>query len=153
VLQSAKVLLADGEVKEVGVDFFQFGYDDSILHHREIIVLEAVFALESKPIDEIERTMAANLAWRAEKHPSEPSCGSVFKKIEGIGAGRLIDEAGLKGHRIGGAQVSSKHANFIVNLGGATASDVYGLIKLVQQRVEEKSGYRLEIEIRLVGEF
>ena len=97
----------------------------------------------------------ANLAWRRAKQPlltEFPSCGSVFKKIEGVGAGRLIDQAGLKGPRIGGAEVSPKHANFIVNTGNATAADVLELIKYVQEEVKRKSGYTLETEITVIGE-
>ena len=99
--------------------------------------------------------MDENLAWRRAKQPlleEYPSCGSVFKKIEGVGAGRLIEQAGLKGKRAGGAEVSRKHANFIVNTGSARASDVLRLIKLVQDEVKRKSGYSLETEITVVGE-
>ncbi|HEY4482419.1 MAG TPA: UDP-N-acetylenolpyruvoylglucosamine reductase, partial [Candidatus Brocadiaceae bacterium] len=78
--------------------------------------------------------------------------GSVFKKIEGVGAGRLIDQSGLKGARIGGAEVSTKHANFIVNTGNASAADVLRLIKHVQEEVKRKLGYELEPEITVIGE-
>jgi len=100
--------------------------------------------------------MAANLAWRRERHPpleTEPSAGSIFKKIDGIGAGRLIDQCGLKGTRIGDAEVSPRHANIIVNRGQATAAQVRALIAYVQQVVEARTGYHLEPEIRFVGEF
>ena len=97
-----------------------------------------------------------NLSWRGGKHPwleYHPSIGSIFKKIEGVGAGRLIDQVGLKGHRLGGAQISHIHANIFVNLGGATAADVLALIRLAQERVLEGTGYRIETEIGLVGDF
>jgi UDP-N-acetylmuramate dehydrogenase len=100
--------------------------------------------------------MAANLEWRGARHPpldTEPSAGSIFKKIQGVGAGRLIDEAGLKGLRIGGAEVSPRHANIIVNRGGATAADVRALIAHVQEVVERETGHELEPEIAFVGEF
>src|SRR5690606_33498656 len=100
VLQSAKVMLKDNSIKEVGVDFFEFGYDDSLLHHQEIIVLEATFNLTPKPKAEILKQADENLKWRRERQPQledSPSCGSVFKKIENVGAGRLIDQVGLKG--------------------------------------------------------
>lgn len=156
VLESAEILDEDGEIKTVGKDFFQFGYDTSVLHAREIFVTEATFLLSPKDKGQIDTQMRENLSWREEKQPQLrdfPSCGSVFKKIEGVGAGRLIDEAGLKGHTIGGAQISPKHANYIVNLGGATASDVRALVALAQETVASKLGYRLEPEIRFVGEF
>ena len=100
--------------------------------------------------------MQENLGWRGQRHPwleHHPSVGSIFKKIDGAGAGRLIDQCGLKGHRIGNAQISHLHANIIVNLGGATAADVRALVAFAQQRVEEKFGQRLETEIGLIGEF
>jgi UDP-N-acetylmuramate dehydrogenase len=155
VLDSAKILNDKDEVLAVDPNFFQFGYDDSILHHQEVIVLEVTFQLTPKSSEEIQRQMDANQAWRNEKQPQLDefaSCGSVFKKIEGVGAGRLIDQAGLKGTRIGQAEISEKHANYIVNLGGASAKDVLDLIKLAQEKVREKTGYQIEPEIRVVGE-
>ena len=156
VLQSATVMMMDGSVRQVGVDFFEFGYDDSILHHQEIIVLEATFALTPKSKEVIMHQAEENLAWRRARQPQLeefPSCGSVFKKIEAVGAGRLIDQVGLKGKRIGGAKISEKHANFLVNTGNATAADVVNLATLAQQTVKSQLGYELEMEIRLVGEF
>jgi UDP-N-acetylmuramate dehydrogenase len=102
------------------------------------------------------RVAEENLQWRRERHPpldAEPSAGSIFKKIEGIGAGRLIDECGLKGARIGGAMVTRRHANIFINAGGATAADVRALIAHCQEVVETRTGHRLEVEISLVGEF
>jgi UDP-N-acetylmuramate dehydrogenase len=100
--------------------------------------------------------MEANLEWRRERHPpldTEPSAGSIFQKIEGIGAGRLIDGCGMKGTRIGGAEITHRHANIMINRGGATARDVRQLIALVQKTVERETGYRLEVEIGFVGDF
>lgn len=137
-------------------DFFRFGYDDSILRHQPLVVLDATFALEPKPRREIEHQIAENLAWRRAKQPQLdefPSCGSVFKKIEGVGAGRLISQAGLQGTTVGQIQVSPKHANYLVNLGGGTATDVRRLIELIQKTVQEQTGYELEPEIRFVGEW
>ena len=97
-----------------------------------------------------------NLAWRDRRHPDlwlYPCAGSIFKKIEGIGAGRLVDECGLKGHVHGAAQIFHKHANIIVNLGGATAAEVRRLIDLSRSTVLKETGYDLEPEIRFVGEF
>ena len=82
-----------------------------------------------------------------------PSAGSIFQKLDGVGAGRLVDQAGLKGHRLGGAQISPLHANIIVNRGSATARDVRELIALAQRTVEEQTGHRLRPEIGFVGEF
>ena len=100
--------------------------------------------------------MDANLRWRAERHPpldTEPSVGSIFKKIEGIGAGRLIDECGLKGMRIGGAMITHRHANIFVNVDKARAADVCALIDLARDTVKRETGYRLETEIDFIGEF
>lgn len=133
----------------------QFGYDDSVFHHRPLIALAATFELEPAPRDGIERQIADNLAWREAHQPQLvdfASCGSVFKKIAGVGAGRLIDQCGLKGFTIGRAQVSSQHANYIVNLGGASSADVEAVIAHVQQVVTEKTGYTLEPEIGIIGE-
>ncbi len=156
VLDSAKVLMPDNSTRVVGTDFFQFGYDDSILHHQEVIVLEATFNLITKPKAEIVHQAQENLKWRRERQPQLedfPSCGSVFKKIEGVGAGRLIDQVGLKGKQVGGAKISEKHANFLVNTGQATAADVMALAILAQEKVKAETGYQLEMEIGLVGEF
>ena len=156
VLESAELLTAEGERTTVGVDYFAFGYDDSILHHRPDVVLSATFKLERGDEARMREVMAANLQWRHERHPpldTEPSAGSIFQKIEGIGAGRLIDGCGLKGARIGGAEVTTRHANIVVNRGGATARDVRHLIAYVQATVARETGYRLRPEIGFVGEF
>jgi len=150
------LVLEGGDEKTVSREYFQFGYDDSILHHKDVIVLEMAFKLFPKDKRLIQEQIDANLKWRQKKQPqlSEfPSCGSVFKKIEGIGAGRLIEKAGLKGVKIGGAQVSEKHANYLVNLGNATAEDVRALIRFIQERVQKETGHLLEPEIGFIGEF
>lgn len=156
IVKSAEIIDRAGQRRTVDREFFQFGYDDSILHHEEIVVLDVTFELSEKPEAAIRAQAEANLAWRIARQPQIdefPSCGSVFKKIEGVGAGRLIDQAGLKGHQIGGIQISPKHANFLVNLGGGTASDVLDLAHLAQEKVRQETGYELEMEIGLVGEF
>jgi UDP-N-acetylmuramate dehydrogenase len=119
-------------------------------------VLEVTFVLEPKDENEIQKQIEENLKWRQDKQPSlekHPSCGSVFKKIDGVGAGRLIEQTGLKGYSIGDIQVSEKHANFLVNNGEGRAADVLLLVKLIQEKVKEKTGYQLETEISLIGEF
>ncbi|MES1211757.1 MAG: UDP-N-acetylmuramate dehydrogenase, partial [Acidobacteriota bacterium] len=156
VTESAAILTEEGERRAVDVGYFQFGYDDSILHHRRDIVLSATFRLAPAAPETMRRIVEENLAWRRQRHPpldTEPSAGSIFKKIEGIGAGRLIDECGLKGHRIGGAMVTERHANILINREGATAADVRALIAHIQEVVAARTGYRLEPEIAFVGEF
>ena len=152
VLESADLFTEDGERKTVGVDYFEFGYDESVLHHRDDVVLSATFKLEPTPLDELRRVMRDNLEWRDDRHPDlwlYPCAGSIFQKIEGIGAGRLIDECGLKGHTNGGAGIFHKHANIIVNFGGATAAEVRALIDLIQNTVSREKGYDLVPEIAL----
>jgi len=156
VTRGAEILTAEGERREVDVSWFEFGYDTSVLHHRPDVVLAATFQLAPEAPERMRRVVAENLQWRRERHPpldTEPSAGSIFKKIEGIGAGRLIDQCGLKGTRIGGAMITQRHANIFINTGGATAADVRALIARCQEVVETETGYRLEVEISLVGEF
>ena len=156
VLESAEILTEEGERTTVDVDYFDFGYDQSVLHDRDDVVLSATFRLTPSPVDELRRVMRENLEWRDDRHPDlwlYPCAGSIFQKIEGIGAGRLIDECGLKGHVHGGAGIFHKHANIIVNIGGATADDVRTLIDLAQTTVRDELGYELEQEIGFIGEF
>lgn len=157
VFERCEILSEENERKTVGPDYVQFGYDDTVFHHRRDIVLTVTFRLTPGDPDVMNRILHENLAWRGARHPwlqIHPSAGSIFKKIEGVGAGRLIDQAGLKGHRHGGAQISPMHANIIVNRAGtATAKDVRELIAIAQTAVEEKFGQRLETEIGMIGEF
>lgn len=157
VFRSAEILTEEGERKTADRAYMRFGYDTSVLHHRRDIVLAVTFQLDrSRDEAAMHRVLQENLSWRGGKHPWldwHPSAGSVFKKIEGVGAGRLIDQCGLKGYRHGGAQISHIHANILVNLGNATARDVRELIALAQQRVEERFGVHLEPEIGFIGEF
>jgi UDP-N-acetylmuramate dehydrogenase len=156
VVESADILSAEGDLRTVDRDYLRFGYDYSILHDRADIVLAVTFELEARPADELRRVMTENLAWRAERHPDlwlYPCAGSIFKKIDGVGAGRLIDECGLKGHQLGNAAIFHKHANIIVNLGGATAAQVRALIDLAQGTVKRELGYELHPEIGMIGEF
>jgi UDP-N-acetylmuramate dehydrogenase len=156
VLESAAILTEEGERKRVGVEYFEFGYDTSILHRRADIVLSATFRLVPTPVEELRTTMRENLAWRDDRHPDlwlYPCAGSIFQKIEGIGAGRLIDQCGLKGHVYGRAGIFHKHANIIVNLGGATAVEVRHLIDLARKTVLMETGLELIPEISFIGEF
>jgi UDP-N-acetylmuramate dehydrogenase len=156
VFESCDILSQEGERKTVGPDYVKFGYDDSVFHHRRDIVLSTTFRLTRGDIGQIQKIMQENLSWRGGKHPWldwHPSVGSIFKKIEGVGAGRLIDQCGLKGHRIGDAQISHIHANILVNLGRATAADVRKLIAQAQAAVKERFQQNLETEIGFIGEF
>jgi UDP-N-acetylmuramate dehydrogenase len=156
VVESATLLTAEGEVRTVGVDYFNFGYDYSILHDRRDTVLDVTFRLQPTPPDELRTVIRENLAWRDERHPDlwlYPSAGSIFQKLEGVGAGRLIDECGLKGHVLGSAQIFHKHANIIVNLGGASAAEIRALIDLAQSTVATQLGYQLRPEIGFIGDF
>jgi UDP-N-acetylmuramate dehydrogenase len=156
VLESCEILTEEGERATVDRDYFRFGYDYSILHDRADVVLTATFRLEPQPIEELRFVMRENLKWRDERHPDlwlYPCAGSIFQKIEGVGAGRLIDQCGLKGHVHRNAEIFHKHANIIVNLGGATAADVMTLIELAQETVQRELGYELRPEIGFIGEF
>ena len=156
ILESADILTEEGQRRTVPVDYFEFGYDQSILHERNDVVLSATFRLTPTPIDELRRVMRENLEWRDDRHPDlwlYPCAGSIFQKIDGVGAGRLIDQCGLKGHVHGGAGIFHKHANIIVNLGGATALEVRALIDLARDTVLRETGHELIPEIALVGDF
>jgi len=156
VFESAELLTQENERKTVDRDYMNFGYDDTIFHHRKDFALAATFKLERKDPSVMQRIMQENLSWRGARHPWlewHPSAGSIFKKIEGVGAGRLVDQCGLKGFHVGDAQISYIHANIMVNLGNATSEDVIGLIRHAQAAVEDRFGYVLEPEINFVGEF
>jgi UDP-N-acetylmuramate dehydrogenase len=156
VVEGATILTEEGEVREVDNAYFEFGYDYSILHRRRDVVLDVTFRLEPTPLERMRDTIRENLRWRDDRHPDlwlYPSAGSIFQKIEGVGAGRLIDQCGLKGHVLGGAQIFHKHANIVVNLGGATAADVRAIIDLAQTTVQRELGYELKPEIGMIGDF
>ena len=156
IFESCEILSQENERKTVGPEYVKFGYDDSVFHHRRDIVLSATFTLERGDPAVLHRILQENLSWRGGKHPWldwHPSAGSIFKKMEGVGAGRLVDQCGLKGFRHGGAQISHIHANIMVNLGHATAADVIALIRHAQTTVREAHGHELEPEIGFIGEF
>ena len=156
VFESAELLTHDGRRQTVDRDYMQFGYDTSTLHKQRDIALAVTFQLERSEKAVMHRIMQENLSWRGGKHPwleYHPSAGSIFKKIEGVGAGRLIDEVGLKGFRHGDAQISHIHANIMVNLGKATAKNVRELIAIAQEKVQQRFGHHLDVEIGFIGEF
>ncbi len=136
-------------------DECDFGYRSSLFikNPGRYILLQATFALSSGNADEIKAAMNDYMSRRREKQPLEyPSAGSVFKRAPGYFTAKLIDDAGLKGKRIGGAQISEKHAGFIVNVGNATAKDVMALIALTKETVHEKFNVDIECEIRFLGD-
>ena len=152
VLIDARVLLG-GSIRTLTREEMQMGYRTTLPLREGGIVLSARFGLTPDDPEAILGRMKDLNARRRDKQPLNfPSAGSVFKRPEGHFAGALIEGAGLKGRTVGGAQVSEKHAGFIVNIGGATAADVEALIRVVQDEVEAMSGIRLETEVRILGE-
>lgn len=132
-------------------DQFHFGYREQTAV-KETLVLWASFELRPGNRDEIQKEVNRIIQERAEKQPLDyPSCGSTFKNPEGLSAGRLIEKAGLKGLTVGGAQVSDKHANFILNKGNATAQDILDLIDQIKGRVHQQFGVTLECEVIILG--
>lgn len=152
VVSGASVLLPEEGVRFLTGEELAFGYRRSFLtEHPEAVVLYAEFRLSAGDPEAIRETQRSLMARRKASQPLEwPSAGSTFKRPEGHFAGTLIDQCGLKGRAVGGAQVSEKHAGFIINRGGATCADIKELIRQVQETVLEKTGVRLEPEVKLV---
>ena len=150
VLESADVMYFDGTFKTLTNEEMQFSYRHSRLEDEAAIVVSAAFRLSHKPEDEIRETMRTLMGKRSASQPLDlPSAGSAFKRPVGGYAAALIDQTGLKGYSVGGAAVSTKHAGFVVNLGGATADDVQQLLRQVSDKVYEAQGIRLEPEVRI----
>ncbi|SDL11479.1 UDP-N-acetylmuramate dehydrogenase [Natronincola ferrireducens] len=153
VVKSCKVLNEAGEVMEFSLEELQLGYRTSIIQKKNYIVLEVTMELEEGQYEEIKAITDDLTQKRTTKQPLHlPSAGSTFKRPPGYFAGKLIEDADLKGVRVGDAQVSELHSGFIVNIGNATADDVLGLIALVQKTVLQKFGVELHPEVRIVGE-
>ena len=151
---SARVMDADGKVSEFTKNELMLGYRTSAVMKNNLIVLEARFRFEkSVDYDIMEKIKELAVARRTKQPLEYPSAGSTFKRPEGYFAGKLIQDAGLKGYSVGGAQVSEKHSGFVINTGNATAADVLTLVQDVQKKVYEQSGVMLEMEIRKIGEF
>lgn len=151
VIVSAKVMDKEGAVQELSCEELQLGYRTSIVQKKQLVVLEAEFLLKPGTTEEIQNTMKELNAKRREKQPLEyPSAGSTFKRPEGYFAGKLIEDAGLRGYRVGDAQVSEKHCGFVVNRGKATCAEVIQLIEDVQKEVKEQFGVQLEPEVRII---
>ena len=152
ILQSCKVLTPEGEIKTLTAEELAFGYRHSKIQETGAVVISAKFALAPGNYDQINQEMARLTHLRELKQPLEyPSCGSVFKRPVGHFAGQLISEAGLKGHRIGGVEVSEKHAGFMINVDYGTAKDYEDLIAHVIATVEKSAGVTLEREVRIIG--
>ncbi len=150
-IKSAKVLDKEGAVLELSRDEMELGYRSSVIQRKGYIVTEAVFQLHKGNKEQILGRMSELNAKRREKQPLDyPSAGSTFKRSEGYFAGKLIEDAGLRGFQVGDAQVSEKHCGFVINRGKATAADVIGLMEEVQKRVLETSGVRLEPEVKII---
>ena len=151
VLVSVTALDLDGNIQTIPAEHCGLGYRKSIFSDGQRLVLEARFQLESGDPDTIRARMDELAAKRKEKQPLEyPSAGSMFKRPEGYFAAALIDQCGLKGFAVGGAQVSEKHAGFVVNRGGATCADVLELVRQVQARVLEQTGVTLKMEVKVL---
>ena len=154
ITKAVRVISPKGEVLEMSAADCDFGYRTSALKRGGYVVLSAVLQLEKGNEKDITDLMTELALKRKEKQPLEyPSAGSTFKRPEGYFAGKLIEDAGLRGFSVGDAAVSEKHCGFVINKGKAASADIYRLIKEVQKRVFENSGVMLEPEVILVGEF
>lgn len=155
ILVNAQVLLPDGTVQELTPQDLGFSYRTSILQGGDRLVTHAAFQL--KPGADPKQVLADTTRHLDQRRTSQPyhlpSCGSVFRNPESHAAGWLIEQLGLKGYQIGGAKIAERHANFILNCGGAKASDIFQLINHVQQQVEQNWSLLLEPEVRILGEF
>ncbi len=154
ITESVKVMDQEGRILVLDNDTMEFGYRTSIIKNRPFIVLEVVLRMQAGRKDEIQTKMDELMARRQSKQPlNYPSAGSTFKRPEGYFAGKLIMDAGMRGYRIGDAQVSDKHCGFVVNIGNASAADVKEVIEEVQERVKERFHVNLEPEVIFLGDF
>lgn len=153
ILEKAYVLFKDGSLEWLSREEMKFSYRTSVLQkERPGIVVAAVFQLKEGNKDEIVASLQKNKDYRKETQPYNfPSCGSVFRNPLPNYAGNLIEKSGLKGHRLGGAQVSERHGNFIVNTGNATAEDVLGIIQHIKDTVFDQHGVKMETEVEIIG--
>jgi UDP-N-acetylmuramate dehydrogenase len=152
VITSVKAMNSNCETEDYSKEELGFGYRQSLFQRKRMIVLSARLNLRSANPEKILKRMHKHIEWRKNNQPLDlPNAGSIFKNPQGLIAGKLIAEAGLSGLIVGGAQVSEKRGNFIVNLGNATAADVLNLIGWIQNRIYEKYNIQLELEIQLLG--
>ena len=153
VVQKVEVFTRNGEKKTYTNEEMQFSYRHSVIQETKEIISKVYFKMDKGNKEEIVAKVEDLNKQRSDKQPLEyPSCGSVFKRPEGYFAGKLIQDAGLQGLTVGGAQVSKKHAGFMVNINSATCEDYKNLIKEVQKKVLEDSGVELECEVKILGE-
>ncbi|SJZ69875.1 UDP-N-acetylmuramate dehydrogenase [Pilibacter termitis] len=153
IFTSCEVLLENGTIETWQLEEMNFSYRHSKAQEQKVVILSASFHLEKGEIDNIQARMDELTRLRQEKQPLEfPSCGSVFKRPEGYFTGKLIQDANLQGFKYGGAQISEKHAGFIVNIDNATARDYEELIAYIIKVVKEKFDVTLEVEVRIIGE-
>ena len=154
ILKSATVLTTDGEVLTLYNKELELGYRTSIIAKKDYVVLEAEYELQKGSKEDIRAKMDELKVQRVTKQPLEyPSAGSTFKRPEGHFAGKLIQDAGLRGFSVGGAQVSEKHCGFVINKGDATAADIIELMRQVSEKVMQEFGVLLEPEVKMLGEF
>ena len=154
IVQNVTVLTREGEILKLKKEELGFGYRASVIKDRGYVVLAAELELVPGNKEEILARMQELKNKRVEKQPLEyPSAGSAFKRPEGYFAGKLVMDAGLSGYAVGGAKVSEKHCGFLINAGGATASDVMELIRQIQAKVKEQFGVQLDPEIQFLGKF
>ena len=154
ITKEVTVISPAGDVMILENDTMEFGYRTSAIKGRDYIVLSALLSLEKGLEKDITDRMKELALKRKEKQPLEyPSAGSTFKRPEGHFAGKLIEDAGLRGYSVGGAQVSEKHCGFVINKGDATSRDIYDLIQDVKKKVYASSGITLEPEVVMLGEF
>ena len=153
IVKSVRLMDTDGNILDFTNEQMEFSYRRSILSRTDYIVLSAQIELENGSYDEIKATMADFTQRRVTKQPlSLPSAGSTFKRPEGHFAAKLIDDSGLRGLTLRGAQVSEKHCGFVVNLGNAKAKDILDLMYIVKSTVKSKYGITLEEEVKILGE-
>ncbi len=153
ITESALIIDENGELKTLSKEQLKLGYRTSAIIVNKYIVLEVTFSLRNWEYENIKKKMDELMQRRREKQPLEyPSAGSTFKRPVGYFAGKLIEDSGLKGTNVGGAEVSDKHSGFIINKGNATAKDILDLIELVQNTVMKKYNVELHPEIRIIGE-
>ena len=152
IVSCVRTVTPEGTFREFTREEMAFGHRESVFQHNGCVILSAVFSLQRGDRAQIRGKMEELMARRREKQPLDyPSCGSTFKHYEGRYTAKMIDEAGLKGTRVGGAMVSEKHAGFIINYDGATSADILSLIDVVKAAIREKEGVDIECEIRFLS--
>ena len=154
IIANATVLTQDGDIITINKEDLELGYRTSVIAKMGYVVLEAEYQLQKGDKEVIRARMDELKLQRVTKQPLEyPSAGSTFKRPEGYFAGKLIQDAGLRGFRVGGAQVSEKHCGFVINKDQATAADIQGLMQQVSDKVMQEFGVKLEPEVKTLGEF